>query len=68
MRTWRWRHHAIILPPRVMAAIIQRNIRGSNANTEELQLLYKQYNPQIMAVQGCQRRDYKVINLNGFPF
>ena len=65
MRAWRLRQHAVTLPIRVLAGIIQWNIRGIRSYTEELQLLCKQYKPQVVAVQECQLRENKVINLNG---
>ena len=54
MTVWRLRQHALTLPIRVLADIIQWKIRGVRSNTEELQLLCKQYKPQLMAVQECQ--------------
>ena len=51
MRAWRLRQHAVTLPLRIMADIIQWNTRGIRSNVEELQLLCKQYKPQIVAVQ-----------------
>ncbi|WP_419598532.1 endonuclease/exonuclease/phosphatase family protein, partial [Thiolapillus sp.] len=49
-----------------MTNIIQWNVRGLRANFEELRLLCNQYNPQIVAVQECQLRKDKIINLTGF--
>ena len=49
-----------------MTNIIQWNVRGLWANFEELRLLCNQYNPQIVAVQECQLRKDKIINLTGF--
>ena len=49
-----------------MADIIQWNVRGLGANFEELRLLCNQYNPQVVAVQECQLRKDKIINLTGF--
>ena len=49
-----------------MTNIIQCNVRGLRANFEELRLLCNQYNPQIVAVQECQLRKDKIINLTGF--
>ncbi|WP_419587472.1 endonuclease/exonuclease/phosphatase family protein, partial [Thiolapillus sp.] len=49
-----------------MTTIIQWNVRGLRANFEELRLLCNQYNPQIVAVQECQLRKDKIINLTGF--
>ena len=49
-----------------MSNIIQWNVRGLRANFEELRLLCNQYNPQIVAVQECQLRKDKIINLTGF--
>ena len=49
-----------------MADIVQWNIRGLRANFEELRLLCNQYNPQVAAVQECQLRKDKIINLTGF--
>ena len=50
----------------VMADIVQWNVRGLRANFEELRLLYNQYNPQVVAVQECQLRKDKIINLTVF--
>ena len=50
----------------IMTNIIQWNVRGIRANVEELRLLCNQYNPQIVAVQECQLRKDKIINLTGF--
>ena len=41
-------------------------MRGLRANFEELRLLCNQYNPQVVAVQECQLRKDKIINLTGF--
>ena len=49
-----------------MTNIIQWNVRGLQANFEELRLLCNQYNPHIVAVQKCQLRNDKIINLTGF--
>ena len=49
-----------------MADIVQWNIRGLRANFEELKLLCNQYNPRVIAVQECQLRKDKIINLTGF--
>ena len=49
-----------------MTDIIQWNVRTLRANVEELRLLCNQYNPQIVAVQECQLRKDKIINLTGF--
>ena len=65
MTAWRLRQHAVTLPMRVLADIIQWNIRGIRSNTQELQLLCKQYKPQVVAVQDCQLRENKVIHSNG---
>ena len=62
MTVWRLRQHAVTLPIRVLAGLIQWNIRGIRSDTEELQLLRK---PQVVAVQECQLRENKVINSNG---
>ena len=62
MRAWRQRQHAVTLPLRAMAEIRQWNIRGIRSNTEESQLLCKQYKPQIEAVLECQLRENKVIS------
>ena len=56
MRARRLRQHVVTLPLRAMADIIQWNIRGIRSNIEELQLLCKQYKPQVVAVQECQLR------------
>ncbi|WP_419636377.1 hypothetical protein, partial [Thiolapillus sp.] len=49
-----------------MTDIIQWNVRGLRANFEELRLLCNQYNPQVVAVQECQLRKDKIINLTDF--
>ena len=49
-----------------MADIVQWNVRGLRANFEKLRLLCNQYNPQVVAVQECQLRRNKIINLTGF--
>ena len=49
-----------------MTDILQWNIRGLRANFEELRLLCNQYKHQIIAVQECQLRKDKIINLTGF--
>ena len=49
-----------------MANIVLWNIRGLRAKFEELRILCNQYNPQIVAVQECQLRKDKIINLTGF--
>ena len=49
-----------------MADIIQWNVRGLRANFEELRLSCNQYNPQVVAVQECQLRKDKIINLTDF--
>ena len=49
-----------------MTDIIQWNVRGLRANFEELILSCNKYNPQIVAVQECQLRKDKIINLTGF--
>ena len=49
-----------------MKTIVQWNVRGLRANFEELRLLCNQYNPQIVAVQECQLRKDKMINLTVF--
>ena len=49
-----------------MADIIQWNVCGLRANFAELRLLCNQYNLQIVAVQECQLRKDKIINLSGF--
>ena len=49
-----------------MTDIIQWNVRGLRANVEELTLLCNKYNPQVVAVQECQLRREKNINLTGF--
>ena len=49
-----------------MADIMQWNVRGLKANSEELRVLCNQYNPQVVAVQKCQLRKDKIINLTFF--
>ena len=49
-----------------MADIVQWNACGLRANFEELRLLCNQYNPQVVAMQECQLRKDKIINLTGF--
>ena len=49
-----------------MADIVQWNMRGLRANSEELRLLCNQYNPQVVAVHECQLRKDKIINLTVF--
>ena len=49
-----------------MADIIQWNVGGLEANFEELRLLCNQYNLQAVAVQECQLRKDRIINLTGF--
>ena len=63
MTVWRLRQHVVTLPIRVLADIIQWKIRDIRSNIEELQLLCKQYNPQVVALS--QLRENKVINSNG---
>ena len=45
--------------------VLQWNIRGLKENFEELRLLCRKYNLQIVAVQECQPHENKK-NLNGF--
>ena len=50
----------------MMTNIVQWNVLGLRANFEELRLLCNQNNPQVVAVQECQLRKDKMINLTVF--
>ena len=62
----RWTHHRSHLTEAMEHSIAQWNLRGFQANYEELVLLSKQYKPAVIALQETLLTNSKLLTFSGF--